>query len=456
MLLSKTALSRRTLLRGLGTALALPSLDAMVPALARASAKTSPLRMAFVYVPNGIVMKHWTPEREGRDFALTGALEPFAPVREQILVLSGLTQKNGRALGDGPGDHARAAASYLTGFHPRKTEGADIHNGISVDQVAARAIGQGTRFPSLELGLEGGGLVGNCDSGYSCAYTNSIAWRSEQTPLPPELNPRAVFERLFGDGELHDRATRLKLAKQDRSLLDFVLQDASKLRRSLGATDQLKLDEYLGSVREIEHRIQVAEKQDIEHKNDKTADPTMPKPAGVPVTFEEYARLMFDLMTVAFQTDSTRIATFLVAREGSNRTYRSIGVPDAHHGISHHMGNQEKIDKLARINRLHAELFAGFLKRLQSLPDGDGTMLDHTMILYGSGLSDGNAHSHDDLPAMLAGGANGAFKLGRHVRYPAETPLNNLFLSMLDTAGVKAESLGDSSGRLPRLTDLTA
>lgn len=449
MLLNKKALSRRALLRGFGSALALPALDAMTPALARASARPAPLRLAFFYVPNGIIMDHWTPRAEGAGFDLPTTLEPFAAVREQILVLSGLTQNNGRALGDGPGDHARAAASYLTGFHPHKTEGADIHNGISVDQVAAQSIGQATRFPSLELGLEGGGLVGNCDSGYSCAYTNSIAWRTDQTPLPPELNPRAVFERLFGDGELHDRATRLKLARQDRSLLDFVLEDANKLRGSLGATDRLKLDEYLGSVREIEHRIQIAEKQDLENRDSRAADPSMPKPSGVPVTFEEYARLMFDILTVAFQTDSTRISTFLIGREGSNRTYRSIGVPDAHHGISHHMGNQEKIAKLAKINRLHADLFAGFLKTLQTLPDGDGTLLDHTLLVYGSGLSDGNAHSHNNLPVLLAGGG---YKMGRHIQYPAETPLNNLFLSVLDTAGVKAESLGDSTGRLTGLT----
>ena len=452
MLLTKRSLSRRAMLRGMGTALALPVLDAMSPALSRAAGKPSPLRLAFVYVPNGIIMKHWTPAGEGRDFALPQTLEPLAALREQTLLLSGLAQKNGRALADGAGDHARAAASYLTGFHPRKTEGADILNSVSVDQVAARTIGQATRFPSLELGLEGGGLVGNCDSGYSCAYTNSIAWRSEKTPLPPEINPRAVFERLFGDGELHDRATRLRLAKENRSLLDFVMEDSARLRRTLGAQDQAKLDEYLGSVREMERRIQTAEKHDREKVTDADADPTLAKPAGVPVTYEEYAALMFDLMTVAFQTDATRISTFLMGREGSNRTYRSIGVPEAHHGISHHMGSVEKIDKLAKINRLHLELFAGFLQKLKTTRDGDGTLLDHTLIVYGSGLSDGNAHSHHDLPVLLAGGVNGEYRMGRHVRYPTETPMNNLFLSILDTAGVREEQLGDSNGRLTGLT----
>lgn len=452
MLLSKKHLSRRTVLRGAGTALALPALDAMSPALSRAAAKPSPLRLAFVYVPNGIIMKNWTPAAEGKDFALTPTLEPLAPMREQTLLLSGLAQKNGRALADGAGDHARAAASYLTGFHPRKTEGADILNSISVDQVAAKAIGQATRFPSLELGLEGGGLVGNCDSGYSCAYTNSIAWRSEKTPLPPEINPRAVFERLFGDGELHDRATRLKLAKENRSLLDFVMEDTARLRRTLGAPDQAKLDEYLGSVREMERRIQTAERHDRERATDVDADPTLAKPSGVPVTYEEYAALMFELMAVAFQTDATRISTFLMGREGSNRTYRSIGVPEAHHGISHHMGSAEKIEKLARINRLHLELFAGFLQKLKTIRDGDGTLLDHTLVVYGSGLSDGNAHAHHDLPVLLAGGVNGQYRMGRHVRYATETPMNNLFLSILDTVGVREEQLGDSNGRLAGLT----
>ena len=454
MLLTRKAISRRTVLRGLGTALALPALDAMAPALARGAAR-QPLRLGFVYVPNGIIMKRWTPAEEGANFALTPALEPLAPLRDRLLVLSGLAQKNGRDLGDGPGDHARAAASYLTGVHPKKTEGADIQNGVSVDQVAAQALGDATRFPSLELGLEGGGLVGNCDSGYSCAYTNSLAWRGPQTPLPPELNPRAVFERLFGDGEVHDRKTRLKLAKEDRSLLDFVMQDATRLVGDLGATDRSKLDDYLTSVREIERRIQMAEKQDLAGGSDAKPEPAMPKPGGVPVTYQEYARLMFDLMTVAYQTDATRVITFLMAREGSNHTYRSIGVPEAHHGLSHHMGNEEKIAKLEKINRFHVELFASFLAKLNSIPEGDGTLLDHSLMVYGSGLSDGNEHLHHNLPLLIAGGPNGGqFKMGRHLRYEPETPLNNLFLSMLDAMGVAETALGDSSGKLPRLTGL--
>jgi hypothetical protein len=457
MILTKKSLSRRALLRGLGTAIALPVLDSMTPALRAAATKgtgsATPTRMAFVYVPNGIIMKDWTPAASGVSYDLTPVLKPLAAYRDKMLVLSGLAHKNGRALGDGPGDHARAAATFLTGVHPKKTEGADIHNGISVDQVAAQAIGHQTRFPSLELTLEGGGMVGNCDSGYSCAYSNSISWRNESSPLAPEVNPRAVFERLFGDGEFYDRDTRLKMSRQDRSILDFVREDAAALQRELGKADQRKLDEYLYSIREIERRIQTAEQQTREG-NDERLNPKIQKPAGIPVTFEEHAKLMFDLQVVAFQTDSTRVITCMMGREGSNRTYRSIGVPEAHHGLSHHLNNPEKIEKIGKINVHHAELFAYFLGKLSSTPDGDGTLLDHSMIVYGSSLSDGNQHLHHDLPVALVGGANGTIKGGRHIQYKSETPMTNLFLSMLDRVGVKPESIGDSTGRIEHLSDL--
>lgn len=457
MILTNKSLSRRTLMRGLGTAIALPLLDSMSPALRAASTKgngsATPNRMAFVYVPNGIIMKDWTPAATGASYELTPVLKPLAAYRDKMLVLSGLAHKNGRALGDGPGDHARAAATFLTGVHPKKTEGADIRNGISVDQVAAQAIGHQTRFPSLELTLEGGGMVGNCDSGYSCAYSNSISWRGESSPLAPEVNPRAVFERLFGDGEFYDRETRLKMSRQDRSILDFVREDAASLQRELGKADQRKLDEYLYSIREIERRIQTAEQQTREG-NDERLNPKIAKPAGIPVTFEEHTKLMFDLQVVAFQTDSTRVITCMLGREGSNRTYRSIGVPEAHHGLSHHLNNAEKIEKIAKINVHHAELFAYFLGKLAATPDGDGTLLDHSMIVYGSSLSDGNQHLHHDLPVALVGGANGTIKGGRHIQYKSETPMTNLFLSMLDRVGVKPESIGDSTGRIEHLTDL--
>ena len=428
-------MNRRTLLRGLGAAIALPALDAMTPAKLSAA----PRRMAFTYVPNGIIMEHWTPAAEGAAFELPRVLAPFAPVKDKTLLLSGLAHVNGRALGDGPGDHARAAATFLTGVHPRKTAGADIKNGISADQVAAQSIGTTTRFASLELGIEHGRIVGNCDSGYSCAYSNSIAWRSAETPLPPEVNPKQVFERLFGSGDKAANPFR-------KSILDYVREDASTLQSKLGANDKRKLDEYLTGVREIEKRIELSEKNALSLPR-----PEMDKPEGIPVDFEEHVNLMFDLMTVAFQTDSTRVATFMMGREGSNNTYRQIGVPDAHHGISHHRGDAEKVEKLTKINEYHATLFAKWLQKLAATKDGDGSLLDHMMIVYGSSLADGNRHTHHDLPILVAGGANGKLKTGRHVRYPKETPLTNLYLSLLDHAGVTPATLGDSTGRLTSL-----
>jgi hypothetical protein len=417
---------------------ALPWLDAMQPALS-AAVKGKP-RLGFVYVPNGIIMRDWTPAAEGAGWEATPLLEPVAEHRSRVLVLSGLAQKNGRALGDGAGDHARAAASYLTGAHPKKTEGANILNGVSVDQAAAAQVGKETRFPSLELGLEAGGMVGNCDSGYSCAYSNSLAWKTATTPLPPEVNPRAVFERLFGDGEVLDAATRERRARQDASILDWVREDTARLSGTLGASDKRKLDEYLSSIREIEQRIAAAAKQPAA-----LDDAGLTRPAGIPVTFEEHARLMFDLLALAWQTDATRVITLMMGREGSNRTYRSIGVPEAHHGLSHHMGSAEKIEKLAKINRLHMELFAGLVGKLARTQDGEGTLLDHAMLVYGSGLSDGNRHSHHDLPVLVAGGV---LRGGRHVKYAPETPLNNLFLTLLDRMGAPVERLGDGTERL--------
>jgi len=444
VLLTKKHLSRRTMLRGLGASVALPWLDAMRPAMA-ATPKRVP-RVAFVYVPNGIIMKDWTPAAEGAAWQATPLLEPIVPYREKTLVLTGLAQVNGRALGDGPGDHARAAASYLTGSHPRKTEGSNIFNGVSVDQVVAAKVGAATRFPSLEFGLEGGGMVGNCDSGYSCAYSNSLAWKTATTPLPPEINPRAVFERLFGDGEVMDEATRARRAAQDRGILDFVREDASRLAGTLGSGDRRKLDEYLTSIREMERRIQMASTQEA-------LPDGVEKPAGVPVTFEEHAKLMFDLMALAFQTDATRVITLMMGREGSNRTYRSIGVPEAHHGLSHHQGSAEKIEKISKINRHHMDLFAALVGRLAKVQEGDATLLDDVMIVYGSGLADGNAHTHHDLPVLLVGGgATGSLKTGRHVRYPRETPMNNFFLALLDRMGVPADTLGDSTSRLEPLS----
>jgi hypothetical protein len=443
-MITRRHLSRRTLLRGLGTAIALPMFDAMTPAMAApARSGPAPLRMAFTYVPNGIIMENWTPAADGKAFEFSRILKPLEPFREKLLVLSGLTHNNGRALGDGPGDHARAAASFLTGAHPRKTAGADIKNGVSADQIAAITLGNRTRFASIELGIEHGRIVGNCDSGYSCAYSNSISWRSEATPMPPEVNPKLVFERLFGNGDVAETAASRAMRK---SILDYVREDAATLQTSLGVSDKRKLDEYLTSVREIEKRIEASA-----NTVGSTDAPSLEKPEGIPVDFEEHVQLMFDLQTVAFQTDSTRIATFMIGREGSNNTYRQIGVPDAHHGISHHRGDAEKVEKLTKINEHHLAQFAKWIEKLSKIQDGDGTLLDHSMIVYGSGLSDGNRHYHHDLPVVIAGGANKSLSMGRHVRYANDTPLTNLYVSLLDRFGVKPETLGDSNGRL---TDL--
>ncbi len=425
----RSSLSRRALLQGLGAAISLPLLDAMTPA-------PSPLRLAFIYVPNGVMMDQWTPRADGPNFELPRILAPLAPHRDNVLVLSGLTQNTGRALGDAAGDHARASATYLTGVHPKKTDGAGICAGVSVDQVAASHIGSASKLPSLELGCEDGRLIGNCDSGYSCAYNNTLSWSTPSTPLPHEVNPRSVFERLFGSRD-ENPADRRQRFNNETSILDYVLGDARRLTAQLGSSDHRKLDEYLTSVREIERRIQLAE------QDDQVALPSFEKPTGVPADFGDYAKLMFDLMLVAFQTGATRVSTLMIGREGSLRTYREIGISDAHHPITHHSGNLELIEKVIRINSYHVQQFAYFLGKMKSTADGDGSLLDHSLIVYGSGLSDGNRHEHDNLPILLAGKSG-----GRHITYPAETPMNNLHLALLDRVGVHIDSLGDSSAEL--------
>jgi len=426
-------MNRRTFLRGAGASIALPWLEAMAPS-------KSPCRMAFVYVPNGVVMSDWMPKADGE---LPRILQPLAAFRRDFMILSGLTHNGGRALGDGPGDHGRAGANYLTGVHPRKTFGKDIQTGVSVDQVAAQKIGSKTRFASLELGCEQGIQGGNCDNGYSCAYSNSLSWRTPSTPNPPEVRPRAVWERLFG--------TSGGPGKHDGSILDFVLGDANRLKNALGGTDRHKLEEYLTAIRDVESRIQSAGPGAAPEKPEAANLAGMA--AGIPADFVDHSRLMSDLMTLAFQTDQTRIVTLMFALEQSNRPYREIGIPEAHHGLTHHRGDPEKIDKVARINRFHVEQFAYLLGRLRSVREGEGTLLDHCMIVYGSGLADGNRHDHHDLPTLLAGGGCGAIRPGgRHVRYPAETPMTNLFSAMLDHMGVPVESFGDSNGKLHSLS----
>lgn len=455
MILTRKHVSRRTLLRGVGAAVALPVLDSMMPALTSAATvaqKLSPTRMVFVYVPNGIDMRNWTPAAEGRSFALPKILNSLTPVQDDVLVLSGLMDHGGEALGDGPGDHARASASFLTGVHPKKTSGSDISAGISVDQLAARKIGSATRLASLELGCEDGHLAGNCDSGYSCAYVNSISWRGATSPKPPEVNPRAVFERLFGNDEnAGDPASRARNARFQRSILDLVADDTRRLQGGLGNTDRRKLDEYFTAIREVERQIEMMERQVASNS---VASPYLAKPDGIPIEFADHARLMFDLLAIALQTDTTRISTFMLAREGSNRSYREIGVPDGHHGLSHHRNDPALMDKVAAINTHHMDQFAYFLTKLKKTNEGGASLLDNTIVVYGSGISDGNKHNHDDLPVLLAGGSR-SFKTGRHVRYSQNEPVSNLYLSVLDAAGVPTERFGDSQSRLNYLSDLT-
>jgi hypothetical protein len=449
MIITKTSLPRRTFLRGLGTTLALPLLDAMVPAMAatRDTPAKPAVRLGFVYVPNGIIQKAWLPSKVGAGYEFASTMKPLEPYRDKMLVLSNLMQNGGRALGDGAGDHARAGASWLTGVHPKRTEGSDIQAGVSVDQIAAKELGKNTQLASLEIGLEEPTLAGSCDTGYSCAYTNTISWRTPTTPNPMEINPRAVFERLFGDGETTDPAARLKLMKEDRSILDFIRGDVARLEPGLGTRDKSKLAEYLDGIRDIERRIQKAEEQSATMKV-----PLLERPTSIPDEFEEHAKLMSDLMVIAFQTDMTRVISFMMAREGSNRSYRSIGVADGHHSVTHHQNDPEKIAKTIKIDELHVRSFAYLIERLNATPDGDGTLLDHSMILYGSSIGDGNVHTHHDLPLVLVGGAAGKIKGGRHIRYADETPMNNLLLSMLDKAGIPAETLGDSTGKLDQLS----
>lgn len=441
-------LSRRTVLRGVGTALSLPLLEAMLPARAFADGQPLPYpnRMAFFYVPNGVHMPHWTPSATGADFELPPILQPLSPLRDQILVLSGLTADKARPHGDGPGDHARALAAFLTGCQPKKTDGADIRVGVSVDQFAAARVGQQTRFPSLELGCEQGAQSGNCDSGYSCAYSSAVSWKNESMPVAKEINPRLVFDRLFASRRVGEsEAERARRVSRERSILDLVREDARDLAAQLGAKDRRKLDEYLASVRELEQRINRA-------ASETPADVGLPRPDGIPSDYGEHIRLMCDLLALAWQGDLNRIATFLVANEGSNRSYAFIDVPEGHHDLSHHGGNQEKQAKISKINVFHMTQFAYFLQRLAATPEGDGTLLDHAMIVYGSGIADGDAHNHDNLPILVAGRGCGTLTPGRHVRYPAETPLNNLWLSMLDRVGAGTDRLGDSTGRLEGLS----
>jgi hypothetical protein len=449
-------LSRRTVLQGLGTAFALPWLEAFRPRAARAGEAASPTtapsapprRLAFLFVPNGMVMEDFTPREEGSAFDLPAILEPLAPVRDDVLVLSGLTHDKARPHGDGPGDHARAAACFLTASQPRKTSGADLHVGVSIDQVAARDVGRATRFPSLELGCDPARQSGSCDSGYSCAYSSSIAWSTPHTPLGKEVNPRLAFERLFAFGDpATSRRVREERRLTRRSVLDYVREDAQRLEGRLGATDREKLDEYLTAVRALETRLARSERAG---KGESPLE-GVEMPAGIPKDHRDHVRLMNDLIVLAFRADLTRVVTFMVANAGSNESYPYLGVKGGHHELSHHGGDKEKIAGLRTIDRFNVSQLSYLLQALKGVKEGEGTLLDSCMVLFGSGIADGNRHNHDHLPILLAGRGGGTITPGRHVRHPDETPCANLFLSLLDRMGVSRTSFGDSTGRLEGL-----
>jgi hypothetical protein len=449
MLVTRKHLPRRTFLKGVGTAIALPFLDSMVPAFAAPSATQPPNRLFFTYIPIGAIMEEWYPTGGEKDFQFKRILKPIADFHDDVCIVGGLDHHTGYALGDGGGDHARAGACYLTGVHPKKTSGADIHAGISVDQILASQIGGKTKFASLELGCDDTRTVGACDSGYSCAYQNSVSWRTPESPMPPETNPRTVFERMFGADDLSLPAeVRARQTARRKSILDFVTEDTKKLSADLGAADRHKIDEYLYAVRDIERRIENAGAEQ------KQFNPSIEKPTGVPVLFADYLKLMFDIQVLAMQADLTRTATFMIGREGSQRTYEEIGIPEAHHPLTHHRGNKEFIEKVTQINTFHAQQLAYFLGKLKSTKEGDGSLLDHSMVVYGSGIADGSSHSHVNLPILIAGRGNGALESGRYLKYPDGTPTTNLWLTLLDRMDVHPESVGDSTGRLEHLTSL--
>lgn len=453
-------LSRRTVLKGLGTAIALPWMESMLPAIVSAAtpAVVSPKRLGFVYVPNGIVMQNWTPSAVGADYQLSRTLQPLQPFKEKLTVLTGLTCDKARPNGDGPGDHARAMAAYLTGCQPRKTEGANIKVGVSVDQACASRVGHLTRFPSLELGIEEGRQVGRCDSGYSCAYSHNLSWRNESTPLVKDCDPRSVFDRLFSNGNARETAAnRARRDRQNRSILDFAMEDARGLQNELSTADQRKLEEYLTSIREIETRIARGATE-----SPATLPPGAVRPPARAVRngqqrpnadeYPQHVRLMLDLFVLAWQGDLTRVITLPFSNEGSNQTFGFVGVPVPHHETSHHMNNAEKLEQLTRINAFHIQQFAYLLNKLDSVQEGTGTLLDNSLIAYGCGNSDSNRHNHDNLPTLLAGRGAGTVRGGRHIRFPAETPINNLWVAMLDRMGAQYNRLGDSTGKLEGLS----
>ncbi len=452
MIITKKALPRRAVLRGLGTAVALPLLDGMVPALTalgRTAARPKP-RLGVVYVPHGAVMDNWTPVTDGAEFEFTPILQPLERFRDHLSVMTGLDHAPAAQLpGDPAGGHGRISGAFLTGVHAKPTEGADFEAGISVDQIAAAQLGQQTQLASLELGIGLPEFGGACDAGFSCAYISTLCWSTPTTPLPMESNPRAVFERLFGDGTSTDPAQRRERMQRDRSILDAVTRKVARIQDRLGATDRAKLSDYLAAVRDVERRIQRAEAE-----GDREL-PVVERPsASVPASFEDYVKVMFDLQVLAYQADLTRVITFMMTPELSAQTYPQIGVPDPHHALSHHENKRESLEKLIKLGTYHTTLFSYYLEKLRSTPDGDGSLLDQVMVLYGSGMSNSNLHNIQKLPIVLAGGGAGQLRGGRHIRYPDETPLTNLYMTLLGKLGVPIERVGDSTGELQHLSDV--
>ena len=447
MFVTKKALSRRTMLRGMGTAIGLPLLDAMIPAFAPAQATAPVKRLGVVYHPNGIIYEQWLPTGEGRNFALSPTLKGLEPFKDKLIVVTGLSSDQAEPLGDGGGDHSRACGGYLTGVHVKKSDSI-LGNAISMDQIAAKEFEKHTQLSSLQMTADENSLLGSCDLGYSCAYSSTLSWLTPTLPLMAENNPRVLFERMFGASDSTDPKVREARLRQDRSLIDSVNARVRELQGELGAGDTRKVDDYLASLRDVERRIQKAEEQ-----SDKEL-PDVPQPVGIPDSFEEHVGLLYDLQLLAFQSDLTRVTTFMYGREQTGRPYPQIGVPEPHHPVTHHKGDPVKMEKCAAIQRHHIKLFAEYLTKLQNTPDGDGTLLDNVMLLFGSGISNSDRHSHGPLPTFLVGGGAGTLKGGRHLIYPEHTPLTNLQLTLLHKLGIPAEKLGDSTGVFEELSDM--
>ncbi len=448
MFVTKKAISRRTALRAAGTVIALPLLDAMIPAFAHAAATKPVRRLGVVYHPNGIIYDQWLPKGEGANFELSPTLKGLEPFKDKTIVITGLFSDQAEALGDGGGDHSRACGSYLTGVHVKKSDTA-LENAVSMDQIAAKSFERETQLSSLQMTADENSLLGSCDLGYSCAYSSTLSWLTPTLPLMAENNPRVLFERMFGSSDSTDPKVRAVRLNQDQSLLDSVGERVNQLQRQLGAADNRKMNDYLAALRDVERRIHKAEEQSSKEL------PDVAQPAGIPEKFEDHVRLLYDLQLLAYQSDLTRVTTFMYGREQTGRPYPQIGVPEPHHPLTHHQGNPEKMDKCAKIQRYHIGLFAEYLGKLKNTPDGDGSLLDHVILLFGSGISNSDRHTHGPLPTFVVGGGGGTLRGGRHLVYPEHTPLTNLQLTLLHKLGIPAEKLGDSNGEFKELSEMS-